>query len=306
MKSNKIAFVLIGGAVALISSCSLKQLAIDTVIDALSSGGGTTITGDDDPQLIAEALPFTLKLYEILLAQSPGNEGLLLTTGSGFVMYANAFIQAPSDRLPDDEYERRNAMRVRAKRMYLRGRDYVLDALELRHTGFREAALTGDISVFLEQTDEEDVPFLYWCSAGWFGAISIDSFDMKLGMTRENAIALMNRALEIDETWSDGSIHEFFISYYGSLPVMLGGSEEKARYHFERTIEISGGKRAGAYVSLATAVSIKNQDVDEFRDLLDKALAIETDDPENRLVTIITQEKARWLLDNIDNFFLVL
>ena len=221
-------------------------------------------------------------------------------------MYANAFVQAPSDRLPDEEYRQRNQMRARAKKLYLRGRDYLLDALEARHPGFKEAALFGDVEELLAQTGPDDIPFLYWCSAGWMGAISIDSFDAKLGMTRNNAIALMDRAFEIDETWKDGTIHEFYIGYYGSMPEMLGGSEEKARFHFNRAIELSGGRKAGPYVWLATAVSIKNQDVEEFRELLGAALDIEIEDPDSRLVTIIMQEKARWLLDHVDDFFLVL
>ncbi len=289
-----------------LGGCSLRQMAVDTVIDSLSGDAGAVFTGDDDPQLIADALPFSLKLYEALLTQSPEHEGLLLTTGMGFIMYANAFVQGPSERLPDDEYEKRSEMRARAKKLYLRGRNYLLDALDLRYPGFREAALFGDVSGHLVEAGEADVPYLYWCSAGWMGAISIDSFDMRLSMTRDNAIALMDRALEIDETWGDGTIHEFYITYYGALPVMLGGSEEKARYHFERAVELSEGRKPGPYVALATAVSVKNQDVEEFRELLNTALEIENDDPDSRLVTIITQERAEWLLDHIDDYFLAL
>jgi predicted anti-sigma-YlaC factor YlaD len=291
--------------VGALSACSLKQAAINTVIDSLSGEGSTVFTGDDDPELVGEALPFALKLYETLLAQSPEHTGLLLTTGSGFVMYANAYIQAPSERLPDEEYELRREMRARAKSMYLRGRNYVLDALDVLHPGFREAALLGDPEPFLQEMGEDDIPYLYWASAGWIGAVSIDSFDVKLGMTRENAISLMDRALEIDETWGDGTIHEFYISYYGGLPEMLGGSEEKARYHFQRAVELSQGGKPGPYVALATAVTIKNQNVEEFRSLLTTALEIPAEDPETRLLTIINKDKAKWLLEHIDDYFLV-
>ena len=289
----------------LTASCSLKQAAIDIVIDSLSGDGGSVFTGDDDPQLIADSLPFALKLYETLLTQSPDNTGLLLTTGSGFVMYANAFIQAPSDRLSDDEFELRKQMRARARNMYLRGRNYLVDAIDIRYPGFAQEALMGDVTPFLAQMDKDDVPFLYWCSAGWVGAISVDSFDVELGMTRDNATALMLRALELDETWGDGTIHEFFITYYGSLPVMLGGSVEKARYHFDRAVELSKGRKPGPYVALAASVATKNQDPGEFTELLNKALELQPDDPETQLVTIITLDKARWLLDHIDNYFLV-
>lgn len=306
MKRYILPLSVISATLIFVSSCSIKQAAINTVIDSLSGDGGSVFTGDDDPQLIADSLPFALKLYETLLTQSPEHTGLLLTTGSGFVMYANAFVQAPSERLSDDEYELRKEMRARAKKMYLRGRNYLLDALEIEYPGFREAALLGDPAPYLAQMGADDVPFLYWCSAGWFGAVAIDMFDAQLGMTRANAISLMDRALEIDETWGDGTIHEFFITYYGSLPAMLGGSEEKARYHFDKAVELSDGGKPGPYVALATAVTIKTQNVDEFRDLLGNALEIPADDPDTRLVTIITQDRARWLLDHIEDYFLVL
>jgi predicted anti-sigma-YlaC factor YlaD len=305
MKRSTSTFAVALALVALTVSCSIKQAAIDTVIDSLSGDGGSVFTGDDDPQLIADSLPFALKLYETLLTQSPEHTGLLLTTGSGFVMYANAFIQSPADRLPDDEFEQRKLMRARARNMYLRGRNYLIDAIDIRYPGFRQDALMGDLSPFLAEMDKDDVPFLYWCSAGWLGAIAVDSFDVELGMTRGNASALMERALEIDETWGDGTIHEFFITYYGALPVMLGGSEEKARYHFDRAVELSSGRKPGPYVALAASVAAKKDDPEEYIALLNKALEMQPDDPDSQLVTIITLDKARWLLDHIDNYFLV-
>jgi hypothetical protein len=50
--------------VALILSsagCSIKRIAINKLGNALSSGG-SSYESDDDPDLVAEALPFSLKL----------------------------------------------------------------------------------------------------------------------------------------------------------------------------------------------------------------------------------------------------
>jgi predicted anti-sigma-YlaC factor YlaD len=283
----------------------LKKLAMDTVIGALSEGTGTAFTGDSDPQLVGDALPFALKLYETLLAQSPDNEQLLLTTGSGFVMYANAFVQMPADMLPPEDFQQRSAGRTRAKNLYLRGRDYVLTGLDLRHPGFLASIDDESFDVYLAQMKTDDVPFLYWAGAGWIAAIGINAFDVELGITRESAIALLLRALELDEAYSGGAIHEVLISYYGSMPAMLGGSEEKARNHFERAVELSRGTKPGPYVALAQAVSIKNQNADEFRSLLETALSMPDDDPDQRLVTVVMQNKAQWLLDHIEDYFLL-
>ena len=86
----------------------------------------------------------------------------------------------------------------------------------------------------------------------------------------------------------------------------MGGSEKKAREFFSRSIELSGGRKAGTYVSLATTVSVANQNIEEFKELLGKAIAIDAEaDRENTLANIIAQIKAKWLLRNIENYFLI-
>lgn len=58
-------------------------------------------------------------------------------------------------------------------------------------------------------------------------------------------------------------------------------------------------------MALATTVSVKNQNAAEFRELLGKALAIDVNaDIPDRLVNIINQRKARWLLDHVGDYFL--
>ena len=149
------------------------------------------------------------------------------------------------------------------------------------------------------------VPLLYWAGAGWLGAYAIDPFDMDLGITLPAAAALMDRVLALEENYASGAIHEFYILYYGSLPEYMGGSLQKARYHFEKAIAVSAGKSSTPYIALATTASVQEQNLDEFQSLLKQALAIDPDsDPENRLVSILNQRKAHWLIEHADDFFL--
>ena len=74
------------------SGCSIKRMAVNKVGSALA-GSGTTFASDDDPELVKAAVPFSLKLMEGLLNQSPRHEELLLATASGFTQYAFAFVQ---------------------------------------------------------------------------------------------------------------------------------------------------------------------------------------------------------------------
>jgi len=68
---------------------------------------------------------------------------------------------------------------------------------------------------------------------------------------------------------------------------------------------LSRGLRVGPYVALASSVCVKNQNVGEYRDLLGKALAVDVNaDVPDRLVNIINQRRARWMLDHIDDYFI--
>jgi len=116
--------------------------------------------------------------------------------------------------------------------------------------------------------------------------------------------ALIDRALELDEKFDNGAIHSFLIAYEGSRQGAQRSSEERAREHFERAIQLSAGSQAGPLVSMAENVCVPKQERKEFQSLLEKALAIDVDaKPEFRLVNLVMQRRARWLLDRAGKLF---
>jgi predicted anti-sigma-YlaC factor YlaD len=290
----------------ILSGCSINQFAVRTVAGFLSGSGESTVfTGDEDPELVGDALPFALKTYEALLAADPSNAPLALATGRAFVGYAYAFVQVPADELPYGRVEEQHAMRQRAKKLFLRAREYILRGLEIRHPGFRAALEKEGPPSALRLTRKVDADSLYWAGAAWMAAFSADPFDFAQIVTLPRAIALLQQVMTWDDTYGGGAVHEIFISYFGSAPADLGGSEEKARANFTRAVELSRGQRVGPYISLASTVSVKNQNAAEFRDLLGKALAVDVNARrEDRLVNIINQRKAGWMLAHIDDYFL--
>ena len=296
------------GALLAVSGCSINQLAVRAVAGMLSGGGGgggDAFTTEDDPELVGDALPFAMKLYESLLAADSENPDLLLATGRIFVMYANAYVQTPADMLEPSEVELQAAMRVRAKRLFLRAREYVLRGLELRRQGFRAGLAAGKVEAALALLKKDDADYLYWTSAAWLSAFSIDPFDMELLVTVPQPMAMLAQVNAWDPGYGGGAVHDIFISIYGSVSADMGGSEARAREEFARSLELSKGAKAGPYLALATAISVKNQNAKEFRDLLGKALAIDVDAfPANRLENTLAQRRARWLLAHIGDFFL--
>lgn len=288
---------------ALASGCSIKKFAIKQLGDALS-GSGATFASDDDPELIKAAVPFSLKLIESLLAETPKHEGLLLAACSGFTQYGYAFVKQEADEKEQTDLAGSDAARGRAKRLFLRARGYGLRGLEARHAGF-EAALKKSPRDAAGRATLRDVPLLFWTAAAWGAAISVAKDDPALLSDQLIVEALLDRALVLDERFDNGAIHSLLISYEMVRRSATGDPAARARKHFDRVIELSKGQLASPYVSLAEAVSIEKQDKAEFERLLKTALAINPDAvPGSRLVNHLAQHRARWLLDRIDDLFL--
>lgn len=287
-------------------SCSINKMIVNKIADSLSQGDSTVFTGDNDPELIGEALPFALKLYESLLEQTPENTDLLLATGKAFSLYSYGFVQSKAEKLSDEDIDKKTHLMKRAKKLYLRGRDYILRAIEVNHSGFLKKIDENKIDGFLSQMKKDDVPFLYWGGMSWMGAFSVDPFDFELGMSKINGVKMITKALELDEEYENGSIHSFFISYYGSMPEGMGGSEKKAREHYEKALQFTKGKIASPYLNLAVSVCVNKQKIDEFKELMDKVLEIDVDkDPGNRLLNLLAQDKAKWMLEHLDDYFII-
>jgi len=295
-------------AVAAIMStaCSINKMAMNAVSNALTAEGSADVfTGDSDPQLVGDALPFTIKMYESLLAANPNHPGLLRTTGSLFVMYANGFVQKPAEQLPRAMYAERQAKMERAKKLYLRGLELLYRGLERKYPGFNGAFQQGKLPAILAKMKKDDVFSLYWAAAGGLSAFSLNPLDLNLGMRIPEFFALAERAYALDEGFNSGALDDFLLLYYASVPEFMGGDKAKAEVHYRRALEKSGGRLASPYVSYAQAVSIPAQDYDTFRICLNTALSIDPDaDKSNRLVNIITQRKAQHLLDTAAFYFI--
>ncbi|HUF46846.1 MAG TPA: TRAP transporter TatT component family protein [Vicinamibacterales bacterium] len=293
--------VVAGLAVAL-SGCSLKKMAVNSVAGMLSESGAT-FSSDEDPELVRDAIPFALKLYESLLESVPNNRDLLRATCSVFTQYAYAFVQTDAEILEPDDFETSLAMKDRALKLYLRGQGYCLRALELRRRGVTRALQLAPATA-LDWARRDDVELLYWTGAAWGAAIAIGQGRPALVADLPAVRALLERALALDETFQNGAIHAAMISI-AALPETMGGSAEQARAHFARAVELSNGLDPGPYVTLAASVSVATQNREEFVTLLEQALAIDpNDNPPNRLPALIARHRAERLLARVDELFI--
>jgi len=287
----------------ILGACSLKQVAISKLGDTLAQGG-SVYASDNDIELVGEALPFSLKTIEGLLVEVPEHQGLLLTAASGFTQYSYVYVDLKALEIEQTQPIEASELRQRAKKLYLRGRDYALRSVELEHANFI-AGLRQNPVATLSVYSEQNIAELYWLALSWAAAIAADKSDMDLVADLNLIEPIVKRCLELDESFDRGALHEFMIAYQGGRSPLQGGGASKARQHFARTVELSGDIRIGPLVSLAESVSVGEQNRAEFERLLRQALEFDVDNHlQTRLANLVAQKRARLLLSRVDTLFL--
>jgi hypothetical protein len=285
-----------------ISGCSIERLAINSLSGVLAEGG-SIFERDNDPELIAEALPFSLKLMDTLLQEQPNNVDLLLAAASGYVFYCYASVSTEAERISGRDIVAARAMRDRASNLYLRAHEYAARALAVDYpeVSVRLASAPESALQQIRSGSDRTVELLYWNAASLGLAISSARNEPALLARSGEVEALLNRAIELDDTWDDGSLHEFAIN----AASLTGIDRETIDMHFEQALDLSGGKRAALFVTYAEATAVPSQDRAAFVELLERALAVPVESfPELTLLNTVAQQRAAWLMGQLDFLFL--
>jgi len=282
-------------------ACSVRKFAINKIGDALAQGG-STYESDEDVELVRGALPFGLKLIESLIAESPKHKGLLLAASQGFTSFSYIDVQQELDIVEISDLDAARQLRTRVRRLYMRGHVYGMTALELAHPGLGRQ-LEADPKGAVHVLRKPDVPLIYWTAAGLGLAIAASKDDVSMLARIPEVEALLDRALELDPAWNNGALHEFWIVLAAAKPGKPDA--EKVQGHFANAFELSKGQRASLFVSFAESVCVPQQNREEFTRFIEKALAIDVDrTKEIRLLNLVAQRRARWLLGRVDDLIL--
>ena len=275
-------------------------MATGALADSLAESGSVYMS-DEDPELVEDAIPFGLKTMESVLAEHPEHYGLLVALASGFTSYAYGFVEMDAFALEPVDVDASEALLVRAAKLYFRARDYGMRALEAEVDDF-EARLREAPEATLAELKVEHIEALYWTAAAWGLGIAAAGLDPDLVADFPLVEAMAARALALDEDWDQGALHDFFVVLESESP---GGSLDAAEQHFQRAVELNRGHRAGTYVSMAENVCVRRQNGEKFVELLNEALAVDVDVlPEERVVNIINQRRAKLLLERSGDLFI--
>ena len=271
---------------AFLSGCSsLASSAMGDLAGDLSKA----IANSNDLETVQDGGPAFLLLIDGLLESDPDNESLLRSAASLNATYASVFVE--------DE--------VRAGKMTDKALKYGLrqmclwndEACSLQTMDFKafETVIAG--------MDKDDVPSLFALGSAWAGYIQAHSDDMNAVAQIARVEGIMTRVIELDETYQDGAAHLYMGALSTFLPPALGGKPDVGRKHFERAIELSGGRNLMAKVMFAKQYARLLFDRELHDRLLNEVMAEPAEAPGYTLSNTYAKTRARALLDDADDYF---
>lgn len=262
---------------------------IGKVTSGLAADLSDAILNSDDPAVIRDGAPAYLIMLDAFTSQGAGSADMLRAAASLNSAYATAFVSDPT---------RRGAFAQKALGLALRAA--CLDARWLcaaRTMPFEEleqqaAAMTA-----------ADVPAAYALATAWAGWIQAHADDWNAVADLGRVRPLMARVLELDERYDNGGPRLYMGVFETLLPEALGGKPELGRAHFERAIEITGGKHLLVKVFYAESYARLVFDRELHDRLLGDVLAADAAHEGLTLMNTIAKEQARELLESADDYF---
>jgi hypothetical protein len=243
-----------------------------------------------DLRVIREGMPAYLLLMDGMVEAWPTKDRLLIVAAQGYASYASAFVE---DR--DKKY---------ASVLYAKARDYALRSLVER--GFKKPRekLFDEFEEGLNDLGQNDVPYLFWSAASWGNWIGLNLNSMEAMAELPRVELMMRRVLELDEGFYYGGPHLFMGIWYASRPKIAGGNLDLARDHFKKAINLGQGKFLMADIYFAQYYARRAFDEDLFKSILQKVLDTPADIlPELTLLNTVAHQKAKKMLDNLDEYF---
>jgi hypothetical protein len=247
-----------------------------------------SILNEDDPEIVKAGVPAYLLLVDGLIAQSPDNAALLSAGAQLFALYGSRF--APPER----------AVVLTGK-----ARRYGERAVCVAHKpacdwrGVEYNRLVAE----LDQLGKNKIGPLYSYAVSWLSNLDATSEDWTAVAELPWVQAVLERVLAIDETYENGAVHGYLGVMNSLLPPALGGKPDVARAHFDRALELSGGRDLSIKVEYARRYARLVFDQELHDRLLGEVLAAPVESPGFTLFNALAKQEAQGLLATSKEYF---
>lgn len=289
MKPANIKLVLVLFSAILMSGCSIDQMLVRASTPMIE-GGVEALNHETDLKLAEESIPANLNMLRGMINLDPENAQLHTFAAQAYYGLSYGFNE---DNRPE-----------RASVFYLRGKQHGLKALEISGAKNLMDSSIADFEKQISRLDEDDVAAMFWTASCWAKWIDMHRDNTEAIAQLVRATALMQRVVELEDTFYYGGAHMYFGVYYGSRAPLLGGNFKKSAQHFDRAREITDSKLLIPDLLQAQYLARQQQDQEDFHQRL-TAIVNAPDDlmPELGLQNEIAKRKARLLLKKEREWF---
>jgi hypothetical protein len=295
---------------ALQTGCNLQKFAADSTVKVVEAGS-MGFNGFWDYEIFGQAVPGALLQSEALVQISPENEKLLVGLSRSYVAYAYGWLQ---DRweLADEkgDFEAADELENRIYVIYRRAAHLALRALSLRDPqGLLEKKRKGgkldEFKAYLRENfkEHEDVPALYFAGLAWGSAIANSGGDMNQLADAPYARALLERSVDLDETYADAGALGVLGTVEGSFPELFGGSLETARSYYERALKVCQRRNHLILLGYAKTYAVAKQDRALFVSLLREILDSPDLGSDVRMSNKVARHRAKRYIKRVDAWF---
>ena len=273
-------------SVFLLSGCSffISSASVD-----MTENLSHAILNNNDLATVEAGAPAYLLMVDSLLYRNPDNESLLRGASNIYTAYTTVFVKD----------------KARAKKLTEKALEYAFRAICVRRSktcGFREVNFQEFKNILLS-LKKKDVPDLFTLGSAWSAWIQMHREDWNAVAEISRVEAIMQRVVELDEFYQDGSAHLYLGVLATFFPPALGGKPDVGRKHFERALEISKDKNLMVKVLYAQYYARLMFDQRLHDRLLNEVLEAKTDVPGYTLSNTLAQQRARELLKGGKDYF---
>jgi len=281
-------FVLLRGIAVVVAAAALSGCVVRLIGAKAGETLSAAILNQSDPDLVGSGMPAYLLILDGLISQHPENPALLSAGAQLFALYGSRF-----------------ATGERAVTLTDKARRYGQKALCLVHQPsctWRNTDYDGLVAE-LKKVDIKSIGPLYSYAVGWLANLQATSSDWTAVAELPWVQAVLERTLELDETYEHGAVHGYLGILDSLRPPALGGQPDRSRRHFERAIELSEGRDLSIKVEYARRYARLVFDQDLHDRLLTEVLNTPAEAPGFTLFNVLAKQEAQTLLATSKEYF---
>jgi hypothetical protein len=265
--------------------------------------GSEAFTTMHDFDLSREAAYGSLGQLEGLHLLVPDDKNGLFLLNRSWAAIAYAFIDDEREEAMvnkdegDEEYQK-----ARARAAFRRARFYGEELLNDRFTGYKEAQRNAEtLKTWLNAnyTDADLAEELMWLGFAIVGRVAFDTDNPEAVAELWVGVAMLERVVELDETVENGTAHTVLGAYHARSAL---AELDQAKKHFDRALEIHGGKILSTRLNLASRYYCMKRDQKNYLENLQLVLDAKDPIPPERLANAISMRRARRYLSHPEVF----